>query len=322
MLSTPLSKYFGLKYPIISAPMATAAKGELARAVSQAGGLGLIGGGYGDIDWITQQFDAAKGTEVGCGLITWAVDKNPAVLEQTLALKPKALWLSFGDPEPYAKTIKNSNTKLICQVQTAKDALRAIECGADVVVAQGGEAGGHCQTRSTMTLVPEVADLIAKLSPETLLCAAGGIADGRGLAAALMLGADGVVMGSRLWASEEANVPNTMHQAALHASGDDTIRTSVMDIARKLDWPDRYSAHVLKNAFTERWANNIDELLANATKESVKWKAGWEAGDVETSNTFVGESTGLIDDIEPVADIIESIAFEAKHLLNQKWTVS
>jgi nitronate monooxygenase len=318
MLITSLSKHLELKYPIISAPMATAAKGELAYAVSEAGGLGLIGGGYGDIDWIRQQFDNTRHSPVGCGLITWALDANPKVLEQTLELNPKALWLSFGDPKPYAKTIKDHGTTLICQVQTTKDAQHAIQCGADIIVAQGSEAGGHCQTRSTMTLVPEVADLIATLSPETLLCAAGGIADGRGLAAALMLGADGIVMGSRLWASTEANVANTMQQAALKANGDDTIRTSVMDIARSLNWPERYSAHVLKNAFTAKWHNNIEGLIANAEAESAKWKAGWESGDVETANTFVGEATGLIDDIEPVKNILDSIVSEAEHLLSQK----
>jgi nitronate monooxygenase len=319
MLVTQLSKRFELEHPIISAPMATAATGELAYAVSHAGGLGLIGGGYGDIEWIRRQFDTKQETEVGCGLITWALDEKPDALEQTLALKPKALWLSFGDPEPYAKMIKDSGTALICQVQTVKDAQHALYCGADIIVAQGSEAGGHCETRSTMTLVPEVADIIAKSSPETLLCAAGGIADGRGLAAALMLGADGVVMGSRLWASVEANVPNTMQQAALDATGDHTIRTRVMDIARELNWPERYSAHVLKNAFTEKWHNNIDGLLGQAKQESAKWKAGWETGDVEAANTSVGESTGLIDEIEPVKNIIQDIVLEAECLLNQTW---
>jgi nitronate monooxygenase len=110
------------------------------------------------------------------------------------------------------------------------------------LVAQGTEAGGHGETRATMTLVPEVADLIASRAPNVLLCAAGGIGDGRGLAAALMLGADGVLIGSRLWASDEAIVHDSMHNYAINATGDETIRSSVMDIARNLNWPERYTA--------------------------------------------------------------------------------
>lgn len=318
MLITQLTKRFALKHPIISAPMAFAATGELASAVNNAGGFGLVGGGYGDINWIKQQFKVDDSVRLGCGFITWALDKNPELLEQTLELEPSAICLSFGDPQQHAKIIKDNNTTLICQIQTAADAEHAIHCGADIIVAQGSEAGGHGEKRSTMTLVPEVADLISGLSPETLLCAAGGIADGRGLAAALMLGADGVMLGSRLWASNEANVHNSMHQAALEASGDDTIRTNVMDIARLLDWPERYNARVLKNPFTDKWHNNIETLKANAESESTKWRKAWEEGDTSIANTFVGESTGLIDDIEPVKSIIEDMVFEAEHLLSQK----
>jgi NAD(P)H-dependent flavin oxidoreductase YrpB (nitropropane dioxygenase family) len=124
----------------------------------------------------------------------------------TLAHVLAAVMLSFGDPHPFAPAIKAAGRLLICQVQDMRHARAALDEGADIVVAQGTEAGGHGARRATMTLVPEVADLLAQRSPETLLVAAGGIADGRGLAAALMLGADGVLVGSRLWASPEALV--------------------------------------------------------------------------------------------------------------------
>ena len=106
---------------------------------------------------------------------------------------------------------------------------------------------------STSRVVLVLSAMIRSKSPDTLLCAAGGIGDGRGLAAALMLGADGVLVGSRLWASREANVNDAMHAAALAATGDDTIRSQVMDLARKLDWPSRFTARVLRNRFIERW---------------------------------------------------------------------
>lgn len=316
MLSTRLTERLGLKHPIISAPMAFAAGGRLAAAVSDAGGLGLIGGGYGDAGWISEQFSAAGQQTVGCGFITWSLAKQPQLLDLVLSFRPRAVFLSFGDPAPFAEQIRGAGALLICQVQRKNDAARALDCGADIVVAQGTEAGGHGARRGTLTLVPEVADLIAKQSPQTLLCAAGGIGDGRGLAAAMMLGADGVLVGSRLWASKEANVSSAMHAAALNASGDDTIRSQVMDLARKLDWPDRYTARVLQNAFTRRWHGHESELMAVADEEAAKYRQAWAEGDPERSNTFVGEVVGLIQDIEPAGDIIRRMVRDAETALS------
>jgi nitronate monooxygenase len=314
-LATALTNRLGIEHPIISAPMAYAAGGRLAAAVSAAGGLGLIGGGYGDADWLAEQFRAAGNASVGCGFITWSLAKKPELLDQVLAHSPRAVFLSFGDPQPFADRIRGAGSLLMCQVQTRRDAEHALGVGADVIVAQGSEAGGHGERRSTFTLVPEVANLIAAKSPDTLLCAAGGIADGRGLAAALMLGADGVVVGSRLWASREAEVSPRMHAAALAASGDDTIRSSVMDLARRLDWPERYTARVLRNTFTERWHGREDELLAVAAEEAVKYRQAWLEGDPDNANTFIGEAVGLIDAIEPAGDIVMRMAREAERLL-------
>jgi nitronate monooxygenase len=310
-----LTERLSLRHPLISAPMAFAAGGRLAAAVSAAGGLGLIGGGYGDAGWLADEFRAAGNQPVGCGFITWSLQKQAQLLDLALSFRPRAIFLSFGDPEPFAEIIKAAGAKLICQVQTRRDAERALACGADVVVAQGAEAGGHGEKRATFTLVPEIADLIAERSPETLLCAAGGVGDGRGLAAALMLGADGVVVGSRLWASSEANVSPRMHAAALAARGDDTVRSQVMDLARKLDWPSRYTARVLKNAFIARWHGREAELQAVADAEAIKYRQAWLEGDPEGSNTFVGEAVGLIRSIEPAADIIASIVAEGERRL-------
>jgi nitronate monooxygenase len=316
-IKTRLTQRFQLKHPIVSAPMAFAAGGGLAGAVAAAGGLGLIGGAYGDGDWIATEFQAAGNQSVGCGFITWSLRTAPHLLTAVLERRPKAVFLSFDDPEPFAAEVRSAGIPLFCQVQTLAAAGRAIDVGADVIVAQGAEAGGHGEKRATMTLVPEVADLIAARSPETLLCAAGGIADGRGLAAALALGADGVVIGSRFWASAEAKVHPRMHQAAIAATGDDTIRSSVMDIARRLDWPDAYTARVLKNPFTERWHGREADLIANAAVEAARWRAAWADGDTEVANTFVGEATGLIRDIQPAALIIASIAAEAEAVLRR-----
>ncbi len=318
-ISTRLTNRLGIRHPVIQAPMAIAAGGALAAAVSGAGGLGLIGGGYGDKEWLAEQFRLADQQSIGCGLITWSLQQEPQLLQFVLQHEPLAVFLSFGDPAPFARDVKSANVLLICQVQTLRDAKHAMDAGADIVVAQGAEAGGHGEKRATFTIVPEVADYIAQHSPDTLLCAAGGVADGRGLAAALMLGADGVVIGSRFWASDEALVHPNMLQAALDATGDETIRSSVMDIARKLAWPERYTARVLKNAFTDRWHNDIDGLIAVAEDQSKKWSAAWVDGDVSAANTFVGEITGLIDSIKPAAEILDTIMSAAEAQLRRKF---
>lgn len=311
-LSTRLTQRFGLAHPIVSAPMAFAAGGRLAAAVSAAGGLGLIGGGYGDAAWLEAELRHVAPEAFGCGFITWSLARQPQLLDLVLARRPRAIMLSFGDPAPFAARIKEAGAALLCQVQTQRDAAHALDAGADVIVAQGAEAGGHGEARGTFTLVPEIADLIRERSPEALLCAAGGVGDGRGLAAALLLGADGVLVGSRLWASAEANVSPRMHAAALKANGDDTIRSQVMDLARKLDWPRRYTARVLRNAYIARWHGREAELMAVADEEAAKYRQAWAAGDPEGSNTFVGEVVGLIDDIAPAGEIVRRMAADAE----------
>jgi len=315
-MRTRLTDAFDLTHPIVSAPMAVAAGGRLAAAVSHAGGLGLIGGGYGDAAWLNGAFAEAGNARVGCGFITWKMAERPEVLDHVLTRDPAALCLSFGDPAPFAPRIAEAGVPLMAQVQTLRDAQRAAECGARVIVAQGSEAGGHGERRGTITLVPEVADWLAGNAPDVLLLAAGGIADGRGLAAALMLGADGVLVGSRLWASAEAQVSEAMTEAAIAATGDQTLRSTVMDAARGLRWPDRYTARVLRNPVTERWHDDPDGLRADPAAQA-DWATGWAQGDPERANTFVGEATGLIHDRPPVAEIIESMVQQAEALLRR-----
>ncbi len=210
-MRTRLTEGFGIRYPIVCAPMALVTGGRLAAAVSSAGGLGIVGGGYagtlgGEPD-IRQELAHIRGHKFGIGFITWALARVPHVLDEALSHSPSCVFLSFGDPRPFAERIRRSGAKLICQVQSLRHADQALEAGATAIVAQGTEAGGHGAKRSTLPFVPEVADYLARHSPTTLVLAAGGIADGRGLAAALMLGADGAVVGTRFWASEEALTP-------------------------------------------------------------------------------------------------------------------
>ncbi|AHD02040.1 NAD(P)H-dependent flavin oxidoreductase [Leisingera methylohalidivorans] len=314
-MKTRLTEALGITCPVIQAPMAFAAGGALASAVSNAGGLGMIGGAYGDPEWINRQFDIAAGARVGCGLITWKLAKQPQLLDRVLARDPAALFLSFGDPEPFAPAIRDAGVPLICQVQTLRDARQALDCGADIIVAQGADAGGHGEARGTFALVPEIADEIARRNNKALLCAAGGIADGRGLAAAMMLGADAAVIGTRFWASHEALVHPRILDRALAATGDDTIRTKVVDVVRGYDWPGRYNGRVLRNSFVQKWHGSEDALKLEVGIEAAKWAAAQEAGNLDVATAFAGEGIGLIDTVLPASDILAVVMDGAQRIL-------
>jgi nitronate monooxygenase len=315
-----LTERLGIEHPIFSAPMAFAAGGKLAAAVSSAGGLGMIGGGYGDADWLKQQFAAAGNMKVGCGFITWSLARQPELLDLALSYSPAAIMLSFGSPEPFAARVKATGTLLICQVQTMDRARAAVDVGADIVIAQGAEAGGHGASRATLTLVPEVADMLAKAAPNILLLAAGGIADGRGLAASLLLGADGVLIGSRFWATAEALVNPAFQNAAVAADGDSTIRTTVPDKLRKLDWPPPFTARVMNNRIIRDWHGRENELTESATveREGARYFAAMQSGDADNTGVWVGEAAGMIRDVPHAGDVVQRIAQEAEKLLSIK----
>ncbi|BCI83438.1 NAD(P)H-dependent flavin oxidoreductase [Mycobacterium sp. SMC-18] len=315
MITTRLTDRLGIQHPIVSAPMALAAGGVLAAAVSRAGGLGLIGGGYGDSDWLRAQFAAAGSERVGVGFITWSAQRSPSVVAEALEFRPAAVMLSFGDPAAFAEQVKDAGALLICQCQNLDHVNRAISVGADVVVAQGAEAGGHGSSRGTLSLVPEVADVLAARSPDTLLLAAGGIADGRALAAALMLGADGVLIGTRLWAADEALVHPRHHQAIVESDGDSTIRSTVGDVVRGIDWPAEFTMRMRRNAFTDRWHGDEKTLAANVDVEGPRYRAAFADGDPDNAGVVFGEAAGLIHSIEPAAVIVERIVDEAARLL-------
>jgi nitronate monooxygenase len=319
MIQTRLTERFDLSHPIVLAPMALASGGALAAAVSRAGGLGLVGGGYCDADWVMRELDAAGNQRVGCGFITWKLAETPDLLPRVLDRDPQAVFLSFGDPRPFGAEIAASGVPLICQIQTLADARLALEAGAAVIVAQGSEAGGHGDARGTLPLVPEIADLVAREAPETLVLAAGGIADGRGLAAALMLGADGALVGSRFWASAESLAHPAMVAAALQADGDATRRSSVADIARRIAWPERFTLRALRNPFFDRWHGELDALRAVSETEAARYIDAAERGDPTIAATIVGEVAGLIHDRPPAAEILARMSAEAETLLNGGW---
>jgi len=318
LLTTRLTEFLGIEHPILLAPMAEVSGGRLAAVVTAAGGLGLIGGGYGDARWLQRQFDEAQGAGVGVGFITWSLARNPEPLDAALARQPATIMLSFGDPMEFADRIHAANVPLTVQVQTLEQARRALDAGAEVIVAQGGEAGGHgMNSRSTFTFVPEIVDLVAKHSPSTLVVAAGGVADGRGLAAALALGADGVLVGTRLWTSTEALVTPEAQQRAVGASGDDTSRTRVYDIVRQRDWPGEYDLRLVTNPLIEAWHGNESELRARLPEAVSAFKKAVAEQDFTVVTPIVGEAISLVHDVRPAADIVRDMVGDAARILNR-----
>lgn len=306
-IHTELTKLFELDYPIVLAPMGAVSGGELASAVANAGGLGLVGGGYGDPAWLAHELERVTFSTIrqwGVGLITWKATDEVVAL--ALSYKPKVFFLSFGDPAPFAPRIKAAGCALMCQIQDLEGARRARDVGADIIVAQGAEAGGHGASRATLPLVPAVIDAVAPLP----VLAAGGIADGRGLAAMLALGAAGVVIGTRFCAAAEALVHPAAQARLLQASGKDTIRTRVFDIVRGYDWPPPFTGRALRNRFVHDWHGKENALQDNqAAREA--YRLAVQRGDFDTALVWAGEAADLISEIEPAAEIVRRIGADA-----------
>ncbi|MBP6118177.1 MAG: nitronate monooxygenase [Giesbergeria sp.] len=321
------SKQFSLTTPIALAPMALASGGALAAACARAGALGLVGGGYGDLAWTQREYrlalQAVDSQRIGIGFITWKLDEDASALDWVLDLpleeRPRAVMLSFGDARRYAARIAASGAPLICQIQRLEQAAQALEAGAQVLVAQGAEAGGHGMNglngRSTLTLVPELADWLAGHAPETLLLAAGGIADGRGLAAALTLGADGALLGTRLWATQESLAPLGAKQAALAAGGDGTARSAVFDILRRKHWPAPYDFRALRNDLHRSWEGRVDALRAAPEAAQASYDAGVQAGDYSRAHATVGEAIGLVHDLPEAGVLVKRLHAQAQAVL-------
>ncbi len=312
MIATRLTDMFNLSVPVVLAPMGGVAGGRLAAAVSNAGGLGLVGGGYGDAQWLAREIELVRegtGKPWGVGLITWAV--GTAIVEQVLAGGPSAVMLSFGDPRPFGRLINSAGCRLICQVQDIEGAMLAQEAGADLIVAQGSEAGGHGGTRSTLPLVPAIVDLVAPIP----VIAAGGIADGRGLAAALMLGAHGALVGTRYYASHEALGSARAKRRITGSLGLSTTRTRVFDLVRGYDWPDAYTGRALKNDFISRWHGQEAALLAALPAERAAYQKAVAAEDCNTAVVWAGEAVDLITHIEDASAITARLAQEAEMVL-------
>jgi nitronate monooxygenase len=310
-IKTAITEMFGIDHPLLLAPMAGVSGGALAAAVSRAGGLGIVGGGYGDRDDLARELSAAGNAPVGIGFITWSLAKQPDLLDLALDRAPKALFLSFGDLAPFAPKIRKANVPLVAQVQTVAQAKHALANGADVLVAQGTEAGGHGAARATLPLVPAVVDIAGTVP----VLAAGGIADGRGLAAALMLGAAGAVCGTAFFASTESLVPPGLKQGAVDGSGDDTERGSAVDLVRGLEWPKPWTIRTLRNGFLRRWSGDLEGLRVSLAEERPRYLAAREQGDPDIAAVIVGEGVDFVRAQRPAAVILRDLVEQAERCL-------
>jgi nitronate monooxygenase len=293
--------------------MGGSAGGALAAAVSNGGGLGLVGGGVGDADWLDRELAiAAEGTARpwGVGFLSWAI--GVGVVERALERGPRAVMMSFGDPRPFTELIRKAGAMLIIQVTDLDEARQAVDAGADVIVAQGTEAGGHGarRGRSTLPFVPVVVDLVAPVP----VLAAGGIADGRGLAAALALGAAGALIGTRFQATAEAHADPFVKKAIAEGGGADTERSRVLDIARGSRWPTKYTARTLGHPFLDEWRGREDSLATDPAARQA-YQDGVARGDLPPLPVWASEAIDLINDLPPAADLVGVLAAQAEQAL-------
>ena len=318
MLKTRLTEEWGLKYPLIQAPMAGAAGGELARAVSEAGGLGMIGvGGATEIEWVQGQAQIAReGGLFGVGILMWSLTSRPELFDALLDLKPFALCLSFGDPTPYIERAHSVGVRVIAQVQSPELAVQALAAGVDAIVAQGTEAGGHTGAVGTLPLVQKV--LILASSTDVPVLAGGGIATGHGIAGILAMGCDGVWIGTRFVASRESLAADNGKAALLRAGETDTVLTHVFDIVQGAAWPDEFPGRALANDFTRTWHGQEETLKEELDKVRPMFSEAVQAGDMSQAVIYAGQAAGLIEDVPSARDIVPTLMSDAEGVLRRR----
>ncbi|MPQ98833.1 nitronate monooxygenase [Modestobacter sp. I12A-02628] len=314
MIRTSLTRWFDLHAPVLGAPMAGVAGGELARAVSLGGGLGMIGVGQATTpQWIAEQARVPDEAEVsfGIGLMAWVLADRPELLAAAIAASPVLVSVSFGDPEPFVGPLHDAGIAVAAQVNTLADVERATAAGVDVLVAQGTEAGGHTGRRATLPLLQEV--LAATDRP---VVAAGGVATGAGMAGVLVAGAAGVWVGTPLLSCPEAMNTPAARERVRAARGEDTVLTRAFDIAQGVPWPERWAGRALTNEFTRAWAGREDALRGDtAAQEQVR--AARRSGDVEHAPLYAGEAVGLVTAEESATDVVRRLSADAEAVLRR-----
>jgi nitronate monooxygenase len=351
-LSTAFTRVFGCRIPIMGAPMAGVSGGGLAAATCRAGGLGFVAAGHlAEPEQLRQQVArfrelAPKDAPLGLGFITYSSCSDGFTKLQAALDEHKPAWVQYfapalmGDAARNVELARGAGAKVLMQVGCVRDAKSALEAGVDCIIAQGREAGGHGLRSElgsgTLPLAARVVSLAARYArpgeSRTLVLAAGGVTCGRGLAAALALGCDGAVLGTRLWASAESIGKPELQRALLGAEADDVLRTRVFDAINNVGsahpWPEPYdSVGALRNQTTATWEGRVPELqeaLGSGGGEVASGPLFYPA-DPERAAVLAGEGVGAIHAIEPAALIlarVEAEAVEAIRALQQVLVVS
>lgn len=309
MFKSIICKLLGIKYPLIQGGMAWIADAELASAVSNAGALGVIAAGYAPGEWVREEIRKTKQlTKKPFGLNIMLLNpKADEIARIAVEERVKVVITGAGNPGKYVKMWKENNILVFPVIPSVALAIRMERAGADAVIAEGGEAGGHVGEITTMSLIPQVADAI-----NIPVLAAGGIADGRGLAAAWMLGASGFQIGTRFLVAYECNVHKNYKQKILNAKDTSTIVTGR---------PTGHPVRIIKN----RLARDFQQLdKRNASLEEYE-KLGKNAlcraareGDMDYGSVMAGQSAGLVKKEQTCKEIVEEIFLEAKKIIVEK----
>jgi NAD(P)H-dependent flavin oxidoreductase YrpB (nitropropane dioxygenase family) len=314
MIETSFTELVGVDHPVVCAGMGGgASNGELAGRVSEAGGLGLIGASFvppQELETMVARAREITAKPFGINLLLHATEER---LDDVLQMQPAVLSTAWPRDEQdlgaiFAKA-HDRGIRVMHMVQTVADAVRAAEAGADVIVAQGNEGGGHIGEIGTTVIVRQVVNAVAPVP----VLAAGGFTDGAGLAAALALGADGVLLGTRFLATVEAPVPPAYKAAILASGGDDTIVTTISDTLSGRDWPGAW-ARLRRTRFIEEWLGREPELRR---RREVAWAAleAAEESDPDYGLMWIGQSAGLIDSVVPASEVVQQVVGEAEEIL-------
>ena len=316
MIETLLCDLLGIDYPIILAPMGSATSAEFAAAVSNAGGLGSIG-------TLTRATpDVLRDIKAITGLTTrpYAINHIVPTLDETsfvatLEARPAVISFALGDPGELVHQAHDAGALVIVQVTTVAQAIEAAERGADLIIAQGGEAGGFGGVVSTLVLVPQVVDAVAPVP----VVAAGGIFDGRGLAAALMLGAVGVNLGTRFLASTEAPITDGWQRAILNANSEDTMKVDALNDIQPLPGTAGYGTVLrsIRTPFMDKWQAKREEARSARERLQQEMQTAIKTGRRHEILLTAGQTVGGIKDVLPVAQLMQRIMTEAETALSR-----
>lgn len=312
MIHTSVCEMLGIEYPLFQGGMAHISDASLAAAVSMSGGLGIVSAASGDLRWIEEQIDLVREkTDKPFGVNVMLMSRNVDEVAELLARKKVAVVTTgAGNPEKYVPMWKEAGIKVIPVIPSVALAKLCARSGADAVIAEGGESGGHVGDLTTMALVPQVCDAV-----DIPVIAAGGIADGRGIAAAFMLGAQGVQIGTAFLAAIECNISRVYKDKILSAGDTATIVTG-----RRLGHPVRSLKSPFSRAYAKAEYSDIsDEELENMAVGSLR--AAVCDGDEKKGSFLAGQIAGLVKSEQPAAQIIKQMFDGAEIILNgaKKW---